>query len=402
MDMRAVNKKTVGISYSLPRIDDTLSRLHGMTWVTTLDLTGAFHLLPIQKEADRRKTAFATPSGLFQWKVLPMGLKNASAIFSQFIMDTVLGSLKHECVLPYLDDAAVVSRGTFDDHLRDVARVLHRFADWGLQLNVAKCAFFAKEVKFLGHIISPEGIKMDPKKIAAISEMAPPANIKDVRTFLGMSGYYRKFIRNYARRAGPLHDLLRDAGNKPFASRYGEAQQNTFEDLRTCMTTEPILGHPDWDQEFEIHCDACNKGLGATLVQRDDHGKERVIEYAGRALREHEKGYSQHKLEALALYWSIQTFRPFVEMTRFVVWTDNTAITKFMEQKIMPSDASGNWLVTLQSFDFETRHRKAAAHGDADGLSRLRQTKEQPLQINSVNDTTKSEPGSHVPNKDTK
>jgi hypothetical protein len=139
MDMRAVNKKTVGISYSLPRIDDTLSRLHGMTGVTTLDLTGAFHLLPIQKETDRRKTAFATPSGLFQWKVLPMGLKNASAIFSQF-MDTVLGSLKHEYVLPYTDGAAVVSRCTFDDHLHDVARVLHRFADWGLQLNVDKCA----------------------------------------------------------------------------------------------------------------------------------------------------------------------------------------------------------------------------------------------------------------------
>jgi hypothetical protein len=260
MDMRAVNKKTVGISYSLPRIDDTLSRLHGMTWVTTLDLSGAFHLLPIQKEADRQKTAFATPSGLFQWKVLPMGLKNASAIFSQF-METVLGSLKHECVLPYLDDAAIVSRGTFNDHLNDVARVLHRFADWGLQLNVAKCAFFAKEVKFLGHIISPEGIKMDPKKVAAITKMAPPASTKDVRTFLGMSGYYRKFIKDYARRAGPLHDLLRDTGSTPFAARFEEAQQQAFDDLRNCLATGPILGHPDWAQKFEIHCDACIKGL---------------------------------------------------------------------------------------------------------------------------------------------
>jgi len=398
MDMRGINKKTVGISYSLPRIDDTLSRLHGMTWVTTLDLSGAFHLLPIQKEADRQKTAFATPSGLYQWKVLPMGLKNASAIFSQF-MDTVLGSLKHECVLPYLDDAAVVSRGSFDDHLRDVARVLHRFADWGLQLNVAKCAFFAKEVKFLGHIISPEGIKMDPKKIAAIENMAPPESTKNVRTFLGMSGYYRKFIKNYARRAGPLHQLLRDAGSTPFATRYGEEQQAAFDDLRQCLTTAPILGHPDWQQPFEIHCDACVKGLGATLVQRDEDGNERVIEYAGRALREHEKGYPQHKLEALALFWSIQTFRPFVEMTRFVVWTDNTAITKFMAQKIMPSDASGNWLVTLQSFDFETRHRKGSKHGDADGLSRLRQTEEKAC---SFSQADVSEPGSHIPNKDTR
>jgi exodeoxyribonuclease III len=367
IDYRACNKVIVGLQYPLPRTDETLDRLSGSAWYTSVDIRSGFWAVPLAEE-DREKTAFSVPNcGLFQWNVLPMGLKTSSSIFMQF-MASVLGSLRHECVLCYIDDCCCFSPN-FDDHVRDVGRMLDRMGVFHLQLRADKCHFFRRKVAFLGHIISKEGVQMDTRKIDAISKMACPCDMPSLRAFLGMTSYYRRFIAGYSKMIQPLQDIVR---TKPqFKGVFDKAQREAFDNVRAALVRDPILQHPKWDRPFEIHCDGCPSGLGATLVQKDDEGIEHVICYASRVTRKNERNYHQYQCEALALYWSVHVaFRPYIAMSQFVVWTDSTGVAAIFDRKDIGHGTVARWVLELQGYDFKIMQRSAAKHTDCDGLSR--------------------------------
>jgi hypothetical protein len=318
IDFRRVNAVTKKDVYPLPRIDDALDCLHGATWFSSLDLKSGYWQVPMQPD-DREKTAFVTPDGLYQFRVMPFGLCNAPATFER-MMDGVLRGLKWQICLCYLDDVLVFSTD-FCTHLQRVRIVLWAIEKAGLLLNAKKCKFFAREVKVLGHVVNAAGIRPDPDKLNAVRIFPTPENTKQLQSFLGLCSYFRRFVPNFAHRAQALFALLHR--NQEY--RWEEAQQDAFADLKQCLTSEPLLGHFNPDAPTEIHTDASSFGIGAVLVQSFD-GSDRPIAYASRTLTSSERNYSTTERECLAIIWAVGKFRPYLYGRHFSVITDHHAL----------------------------------------------------------------------------
>ncbi|UYV71667.1 K02A2.6-like [Cordylochernes scorpioides] len=318
VDYRRLNKITKKDVYPLPRIDDTLDCLRGARFYSSMDLQSGYWQIDVE-ESDREKTAFITPDGLYEFKVMPFGLCNAPATFERMI-DNLLKGLKWTICLCYLDDIIVFSDG-FEEHLRRLQLVLNCLKKAGLCLNSKKCKFGAKTITVLGHEVSENGIRPDQEKIRAVRDFATPRSLKEVRSFLGLSSYYRRFIPNYAHVAQPLNDLLK----KDSAFNWNQEEQNAFEALKSALISEPALGHFDYSSPTEIHTDASNYGIGAVLVQIQK-GKKRAIAYASRTLNKAEKNYSTTERECLAIIWAINKFRPYVFGQPFTIVTDHHSL----------------------------------------------------------------------------
>jgi hypothetical protein len=276
VDYRKLNAITTRDVYPLPRIEDALSRLEGSRYFSIMDMQSGYWQVEVRPE-DREKTAFITPDGLYQFKVMPFGLSNAPATF-QRMMDVLLSGLKWNTCLVYLDDIVVFSK-TFSEHLSRLDEVLARIQRANLKLKISKCSFFATSLKVLGYVVSGKGLSPDASKVLAVRNFPVPQNVKDVQSFLGFCTYYRRFICDFANIARPLSDLTKK--NNPFV--WANEQQNSFEALKSALQSSPILGHPNYELPMEIHCDASGYGLGAVLVQQQESG-ERVICYASRLL----------------------------------------------------------------------------------------------------------------------
>jgi transposase InsO family protein len=378
IDYRMVNAATESLSYPLPRCVDLTDRLEGSTYFSLVDAKDGFWNLNLHED-DQKKTAFATPDGLFHWVVLPMGLKNASALFSQFMTEVVGRGLQSECVLCFIDDCLVHSRGTLDEHISCVERLLERFAEWGVSLKPAKCKLFLQEVEFLGHRVTRNGIRMQQDKVKAILDMPPPDTPQKLSAFLGLVGYYRKYVKGFAALAKPLFDKTRGVTKRRYPActpaELNEREAAAFTAIKKQIARDPILGFPDWTLPFEIHTDACEYGLGATLVQRHPiTNKETVIAFASRSLRPGEtaKQLDQYRLEALAVRWAVETFRPYVALTTFTVVTDNREVSRLLtkESGVDHDDLLAKVVTYLQGYDVTLQHRAGKKHGSADGLSR--------------------------------
>ena len=277
VDFRQLNAATVKDAHPLPSFDDLLDALHGAKWFSTLDLKSGYWQVPIT-EQDKAKTAFRTSSGqLFEFNQVPFGLCNAPATFSR-LMDRVLAGLHWETCLFYLDDIIVFS-STWEEHLARLREVFERLRHAKLKLGAAKCTFAAKEVSYLGHRVTEEGLLPDPLLLAAIRDIPPPTTATEVRSFLGLAGYYRRYVKGFAAIATPLHALTR----KDVVFHWSEDCQAAFDQLKTRLTTSPITAFPDFSQEFRLYTDASTAGLGAIMAQVRD-GKERIICCASRAL----------------------------------------------------------------------------------------------------------------------
>ena len=362
VDYRKVNAVTHHDAHPLPRIDATLDSLAGSTLFTTLDLASGYWQVEVSPD-DKEKTAFSTPYGHFEFNVMPFGLTNAPATF-QRLMQCVLAGISGEVCLAYLDDIIVFS-STFEEHLHRLDEVLQRLRAANLKLKAAKCHFAQGEVNYLGHLISRSGIQVDPKKTTTIFDFPTPTDVKHLRQFLGLSNYYRKFIKNYASIAEPLYKLL-SKNSKSYV--WNEQCQHSFDLLKQKLVSPPILTYPDFKVPFIVSTDASGTAIGGVLSQVQK-GSEKVIAYWSRQLQKAERNYSTVEREALAVVCAIKEFYPYLYGFPFTVITDHNPLTSLKGIK----DTGGRltrWLMFLQQFNFEIKYKKGSQHSNADALSR--------------------------------
>ncbi|KAK3101184.1 hypothetical protein FSP39_001606 [Pinctada imbricata] len=377
VDYRQLNKRTIKDAYALPRIDDILDSLLGNTFFTVLDMKSGYHQIEITDEHKERTAFTVGPLGFYEYVRMPFGLANAPATYQRLMEDCFAG-LNMEICFIYLDDLIVFSK-TYEEQLDRLEKVFTRMREEGLKLSPSKCEFFKRRVKYIGHMVSENGVEPDPSKVEKVKSWPKPSNPEEVRKFIGFVGYYRKFVKNFSKIAKPLTDLMpcpiskrksKQKDQKPWI--WGPKQEEAFETLKKHLTSPPILAYPDFNLSFELHTDASQQGLGAVLYQTQEQ-QLRVIGYASRGLTPSEKNYPAHKLEFLALKWSItEKFRDYLYGHRFTVITDNNPLTYiFTNAKL---DATGHrWVAALSSFDFDIRYRPGRNNADADSLSRLPQ-----------------------------
>lgn len=378
VDYRRLNAKTRKDAYPLPRIDESLDALGRARYFSAIDLASAYNQVEVHPD-DRHKTAFTTPMGLFEYNRMPFGLCNAPATF-QRLMQTIFREDLLQILLVYLDDIIVYS-DSIADHLKRLERVFQKLREHGLKIEAEKCQFFQSHVKYLGHVVSSEGVATDPAKTEAVSKWPTPRTLRDLRSFLGFASYYRRFVPGFAQTAAPLHQLAAEISEKgkkkkgTISSEHWEGEcQRAFDDLRTALTSAPVLAYPDYTKPFIVETDASDKGLGAVLSQKQD-GKLRVIAYASRGLRGAERNmenYSSMKLELLALKWAVaEKFREYLLGSEFVVYTDNNPLT-YLQSKSKLKAVEQRWAAELASFNFKIEYRAGKHNTNADALSRVR------------------------------
>ena len=363
IDYRKVNAVTRKDAYPLPRIDDTLDTLSGSKLFSTLDLASGYWQVEVEPQ-DREKTAFCTPEGLYEFKVMPFGLCNAPATF-QRLMDRVLSGLQWRDCLVYRDDVIVVGK-TFEDHLQHLKDVFHRLRLAGLKLQPPKCAFCKERVEFLGHIVSATGVAVDPDKTEKVAQWPIPVDRREVQQFLGLANYYRRFVRDFATIARPLHRLTEKTA--PF--EWTNLCQGAFEELRRRLTSAPVLAYPNSVDPFILDTDASDTGIGAILSQSQPDGTERVIAYASRALTRQERRYCVTRRELLAAVEFTHHFRCYLIGRKFTLRTDHASLT-WLQNFREPEGQLARWLERLQEYDFELVHRPGRQHSNADAMSRM-------------------------------
>ena len=361
VDYRQLNSITKGDAYPLPRIDDCLDTLKGSTLFSSLDCRSGFMQLGV-KEEDRPKTAFITRRGMFQFLRMPFGLTNAPATFERLI-DLLLRGLNEEICLSYLDDILCFSK-TEEEHLERLERLLVRLKEANLKLKPSKCCLLQKKILFLGYVVSEEGIATDPEKTRLIEEWPAPTNLRQLRGFLGLSGYYRRFVKGYSAIAAPLHDLTK----KSRAFTWTGECQEAFDRLKTALSSSPVLALPNDTGTFVLDTDASDYQIGAVLSQIQD-GEEKVIYYAGRKLNQNEVNYCVTRKELLAIIHFTKLFRQYLLGRRFVIRTDHAAL-QWLQRTPQPIGQNARWLEQLGEYDFIVQHRKGTSHANADAVSR--------------------------------
>ena len=370
VDYRKLNDVTRKDAYPLPRIDDTLDALKGSMYFSTLDLYSGYWQVKMD-EADKVKTAFITRQGLFQFCTMPFGLCNAPATFER-LMELTLSGLTWKCCLVYLDDIIVYGR-TFEEALQNLRSVLDRIRRAKLKLKTSKCELFRSQVPFLGHVVTRDGIYVNPAKCKAVSEWPVPRRVKDVRSFIGLASYYRRFIPGFATIAAPLTEMYRDPKNTKV--QWTAARQKAFDTLKKALTSAPVLSYPSREEKFYLSTDASDDGIGAVLEQdqkQDDGSTIRVvIAYASKSLSRSQRKYCATNRELLAVVWAVENFRYYLLGRHFDVITDHASLVWLRNFK-NPEGMVARWLQRLSPYDFTISHRAGKIHENADGLSRQR------------------------------
>ena len=372
IDYRALNDVSKKDAYPLPQVNATLDKLREAKYISSLDLKNGYWHVPLT-ERSKPLTAFTVPGrGLFEFKVMPFGLHSAPATFQRLI-DSLITPDIAQYVFVYLDDIIIVT-DSFEKHLEILREVLKRLINARLRPNWEKCVFARNALKYLGHIIDENGLRVDPEKVLAITSMEAPKDVKQLRRFLGLVSWTRRFIPNVASLSAPLNILLKKK-QKWF---WGEQQQEAFEEMKHRLTTAPTLACPDWEQKFILQTDASTVGLGAVLTQGEKEN-ERVIAYASRSLNKAEKNYSATELECLAVKWGIWKMRDYLEGYHFRVITDHQSL-KWLNSIDNPSGRLARWAMELSQHDFDIQYRKGSLNVPADTLSR------QPIKICQINE----------------
>ena len=361
VDFRSINEVVPRDQFPLPRIETILESLGGAAVFSTLDLKSGYWQIPIAAE-DRNKTAFSCGWGTFRFTRMPFGLHNAPATF-QRLMQRVLHSVLNKCALVYLDDIIVYSKN-LEEHLKHLDTVLELIGTHGLKVSPAKCHLAKPELKFLGHKVSHQGIEVDEDKVKAIREMPAPSSKKEVRSFLGMAGYYRKFIPEFSEVAAPLTKLTK----KDVRFEWGNPHQIAFECLKQQLASSPVLAYPRYDEEYKLQTDASNIALGAVLTQEKD-GVDMPISYYSRKLNEAETRYTVTEKEALAIVAAVKHFAAYLYGKKFRILTDHAPLRYIFQYKATVPRIT-RWAVVLAQFDYEIVYKPGKSHHIPDALSR--------------------------------
>ncbi|KAL0551996.1 hypothetical protein IC582_011089 [Cucumis melo] len=357
IDYRELNKVTVKNRYPLPRIDDLFDQLQGATVFSKIDLRSGYHQLRI-KDEDVPKTAFRSRYGHYEFIVMSFGLTNASAVFMD-LMNRVFREFLDTFVIVFIDDILIYSK-TEAEHEEHLRMVLQTLRDNKLYAKFSKCEFWLKQVSFLGHVVSKAGVSVDPAKIEAVTGWTRPSTVSEVRSFLGLAGYYRRFVENFSRIATPLTQLTRKGA--PFV--WSKACEDSFQTLKQKLVTAPVLTVPDGSGSFVIYSDASKKGLGCVLMQQ---GK--VVAYASRQLKSHEQNYPTHDLELAAVVFALKIWRHYLYGEKIQIFTDHKSLKYFFTQKEL-NMRQRRWLELVKDYDCEILYHPGKANVVADALSR--------------------------------
>lgn len=363
LDSRKLNSVTKKDAYPLPKIDGHLGRLSNTRFISSIDLKDAFWQVELDEES-RQMTAFSIPGRpLYQFRTMPFGLCNAAQSMCR-LMDKVIPHEYHDRIFVYIDDLLIVS-ADFDTHVDLLKLTAKWLRNANLTINIDKSKFCLRELKYLGFIIGDGCIKVDQDKISGIVNFPEPKTVRQLRRFLGMAGWYRRFIMNFSSIAAPLTDLI----STKVKLAWNSDAQSAFEKLKFALSTAPLLSHPNFDKRFYIQCDASMYGIGSVLFQLSEDGKECPIAYLSQKLNAAQRNYSVTELECLAAVISVKKFRPYIEGMPFTIITDHASLKWLMDQ----TDLSGRlarWSLKLQCFDFTIEHRRGKLMVVPDTLSR--------------------------------
>ncbi|KAK3511404.1 hypothetical protein QTP70_007228 [Hemibagrus guttatus] len=374
IDYRALNRITVKFRYPLPLVPSALEHLRGATIFTKLDLHSAYNLIWI-REGDEWKTAFITPTGHYEYLVMPYGLANAPSVFQDFIHE-VLREFLHRFVLVYIDDILIYSRN-LAEHCQHVAKVLERLRKFQLFLKAEKCSFHQTSVQFLGYKINSSGIQMDEGKITAIRDWPTPITVKELQRFLGFANFYRRFIQNYISIANPLTSLLR---NKPKSLAWSPATEEAFNLLKKAFTTAPLLVHPDPNKPFIVEVDASTTGVGAVLSQQQGNpSRLHPCAFFSRKLSPAERNYDIRNRELLAVKLALEEWRHWLEGAKhpFTVLTDHKNLEYLRAAKRL-NPRQARWALFFTRFNVTISYRPGSKNTKVDTLSRMFAPKESP------------------------
>ena len=357
VDYRQLNKMTVKNKYLLPRIDDLFDQLKGASVFSKIDLRSRYHQLRI-KDTDVHRTTFRTRYGHYEFLVMPFGLTNALATFMD-LMNHVFQPYVDQFVVVFIDDILVYSKDweNHDTHLRVVLETLRKER---LYAKLSKCEFWLREVSFLRHIVSEEGIQVDPKKVEVIIEWKPPRNVTEVRSFLGLASYYRRFVKGFSMTATPMTRLPQK--NVKFV--WSEKCQASYEKLKAFLTEAPVLTQPNYGKEYVIFSDASLNGLGCVLMQE---GK--VVAYASRQLKPHENNYPTHDLELAAIVFALKIWRHYLYEEKCFIYTDHKSLKYLPSQRELKL-RQRRWMELIKDYDCVIDHHPGKANVVADALSR--------------------------------
>ena len=357
IDYRELNKVTIKNKYPLPRIDDLFDQLQGSSVFSKIDLRSGYHQLKI-KDDDVQKTAFRTRYGHYEFLVMPFGLTNAPAAFMD-LMNRVFKDYLDQFVIVFIDDILIYSR-SMDEHVEHLRIVLDILKEKQLYAKFKKCEFWLDKVSFLGHVVSKDGISVDPGKVEAVSNWSQPTNVSEVRSFLGLAGYYRWFVEGFSRLASPLTNLTR----KNVKFQWSDACVKSFVELKKRLITAPILAIPTGSGGMVVYSDASKSGLGCVLMQNG-----RVIAYASRQLKDYEKNYPTHDLELAAVVFALKIWRHYLYGERCEIYTDHKSLKYFFTQKEL-NMRQRRWLELVKDYDCAINYHPGKANVVADALSR--------------------------------
>ncbi|KAL0553926.1 hypothetical protein IC582_007830 [Cucumis melo] len=357
IDYRELNKVTVKNRYPLPRIDDLFDQLQGATVFSKIDLRSGYHQLRI-RDGDIPKTAFRSRYGHYEFVVMSFGLTNAPAVFMD-LMNRVFKDFLDSFVIVFIDDILIYSK-TEAEHEEHLHQVLETLRANKLYAKFSKCEFWLRKVTFLGHVVSSEGVSVDPAKIEAVTNWPRPSTVSEIRSFLGLAGYYRRFVEDFSRIASPLTQLTRKG--TPFV--WSPACERSFQELKQKLVTAPVLTVPDGSGNFVIYSDASKKGLGCVLMQQD-----KVVAYASRQLKTHEQNYPTHDLELAAVVFALKIWRHYLYGEKIQIYTDHKSLKYFFTQKEL-NMRQRRWLELVKDYDCEILYNPGKANVVADALSR--------------------------------